>query len=64
MPGIPASGAALLAVGIGEKHSLVGNPVDVGREVAHQSAAVATQVGDADIVAPDDEDVRFLVWHF
>ena len=59
----PARRAALLAVGIGEKHSLVGDPVDVGREVAHHSAAVATQVRDADVVAPDDEDVRFLVRH-
>ena len=59
----PAGRAALLAVGIGEKHSLVGDPVDVGREVAHHAAAVATQVRDADVVAPDDEDVRFGVRH-
>ena len=55
---------ALLTVGIGEKHSLVGDPVDVGREVAHHSPAVTTQVPDADVVTPDDENVRFLVGHF
>src|SRR5690349_22192722 len=35
----PARRATLLAVGVGEKHSLAGDPVDVGREVAHHSAA-------------------------
>ena len=59
----PARGAALLAVGIGEKHSLVGDPVDVGREVAHHAAAVAAQVRDADVVAPDDENVRLGIRH-
>ena len=31
----PTRGAALLAVGVGEPHSLVGDPVDVGGAVAH-----------------------------
>ena len=53
-------GAALLAVGVGEPHPLVGDPVDVRRPVAHQPVAVAAQVGDPDVVAPDDEDVRLL----
>ena len=57
----PAGRAALLAVGVGEPHALVGDPVDVGRAVAHQPVAVAAQVGDADVIAPDDEDVRFAV---
>jgi hypothetical protein len=51
-------GAALLAVGVGEPHALVGDAVDVGRPVAHQPVAVAAQVGDADVVTPDDQDVR------
>ena len=29
-----------------------------GRLVAHQAVAVGADVGDADVVAPDDEDVR------
>ena len=57
-----AGGAALLAVGVGEEHAFVGDAVDVGRPVAHQPVAVAAQVRDADVVAPDDEDVR-LVGH-
>jgi hypothetical protein len=57
-----ASGARLLAVGVGEPHTLVGDPVDIRRPVAHQAVAVATQVRDTDVVTPDDEDVR-LVQH-
>ena len=58
-----ARGAALLTVGIGEPHALVGDAVDVRRAIAHQAVAVATQVGDADVVAPDDQDVRLAVRH-
>ena len=53
-------GARLLAVGIGEHHAFLGQPVDVWCLVAHQSVAVAAQVRDADVIAPDDEDVGFL----
>jgi hypothetical protein len=56
----PTGGAALLAVVVGETHALVRDPVDVGRPVAHQAVAVAAQVADADVVAPDDEDVRLV----
>jgi hypothetical protein len=55
-------GAALLAVGIGEAHPLVRDAIDVRRPVTHQPVAVAAEVRDADVVAPDDEDVR-LVGH-
>jgi hypothetical protein len=34
------------------------DPVDVGRHVAHHAAVVVADVPDADVVAPDDEDVR------
>jgi hypothetical protein len=56
----PSSRAALLAVGVGEQHAFFGEAVDVGRAVAHQPAGVAAEVGLADVVAPDDEDVRLL----
>ena len=56
----PPRGAALLAVGVGEAHPLVGDAVDVRRAVAHQAVAVAAQVGDPDVVAPDHQDVRVL----
>ena len=32
-------------------------PVDVGRPVAHDAVVVGADVVDADVVAPDDEDV-------
>jgi hypothetical protein len=56
----PPHRAALLAVGIGEAHPLIGEPVDVRRPVAHQPVAVATQVRDPDVIAPDHQDVRLL----
>ncbi len=55
-----AGGAALLAVGVGEAHPLVRDPVDVRRPVAHQPVAVAAEVRDPDVVAPDHEDVRLV----
>ena len=55
-----AGGAALLAVPVGEHRALVGDAVDVGRLVAHHPAVVRADVESADVVAPDDEDVRLL----
>jgi hypothetical protein len=55
--------AALLAVRVREPHPFVGDPVDVGRSVAHQPVAVAAEVGDPDVVAPDHENVRLLGSH-
>src|ERR1700754_4276536 len=52
--------ARLLTVRVGEQHPFVGQAIDVRRLVAHQAVRVAAEVGDADIVAPDDEDVRAL----
>ena len=54
----PSGRAALLAVVVGETHALLGDAVDIGRPVAHQPVAVAAQIGNADIVAPDHDDVR------
>ncbi len=50
--------AALLAVAVGKTHAFLGDAVDVGRAVAHQPVAVAAQIGNADIITPDDDDVR------
>ena len=54
----------LLTVRIGETHAFVGDAVDVGGTIAHQTIAVATQIGDADVIAPDDQDVGFFFSHF
>ena len=58
-----ARGAALLAVGVGEKHPLFGDPVDVRSEVAHQATAITAEVGDSDVVAPDHQNVRLGMRH-
>ena len=55
-----AGRAALLAVGVGEAGALVREPIDVRRAVAHQPVAVAAQVRDPDVIAPDDQNVRLV----
>src|SRR5262249_45783295 len=51
--------AALLAVAVGESHALLCDAVDVGRAIAHQSVAITAEIGDADVVPPDDEHIWF-----
>ena len=53
-----AGGAALLAVVVGERHAFFGDAVDVRGPVAHHAAAVVADVPHADVVAPENEDVR------
>ncbi len=57
-----AGRAALLAVPIGEGCPFLrdGDAVDVGRLVTHEAVRIAAQIRDADVVAPNDEDVRFI----
>ena len=55
-----AGGAALLAVPVGEQRTFLGDAVDVGRLVAHHAHVVGADVELADVVTPDDEDVRLL----
>src|SRR5580700_1472369 len=72
--GSAASRAALLAIPISERRPFLRYAVDVGGLVAHHPLAVAADVPIADVVAPDDEDVRFvglchatllgLIWFF
>ena len=53
-----SGGAALLAVPVGEERAFLGDAVDVGRLVAHHALVVGADVPVADVVAPDDQDVR------
>ncbi len=55
--------AALLRVVVGERHALVAHAVDVRRPVAHLAPAVVADVPPAHVVAPEDQDVRFLCSH-
>ena len=50
--------AALLAVVVREQAALSGDPVDVGRLVTHHALVVGADVPVADVVAPQDQDVR------
>ena len=54
-------GTALLPVPVGEEPALTGEAVDVGRPVAHDTEVVGAEVVPADVVAPDDDDVRALL---
>jgi hypothetical protein len=43
-----------------EFYAFAGYAVDVRRLVAHEALGVRAEVRNADVVAPDDEDVRLL----
>jgi len=58
-----ASSAALLRVRVGENHAFVGDAVDVGRLVAHQTSGIAAQVRLTDVVSPHHQHVRLLGRH-
>ena len=55
--GRSASRATLLAVILKEYDSFLRETVDVGGFKAHEAMAIGADIGDTDIVAPDDEDV-------
>jgi hypothetical protein len=58
-----AGGAALLAVPVGVHAAFPGDPVDVGRAVAHHAVVVGADIEPTDVIAPDDEDVRLAGCH-
>jgi hypothetical protein len=45
----------------GSPHAFLGNPVDVGRAIAHYAHGIGADVRDADVIAPDDQDVRLVL---
>jgi hypothetical protein len=51
--------AALLAVPVGEQRAVFGDAVDIGRLVAHHALVIGTDVPVADVIAPQNENVRF-----
>jgi hypothetical protein len=56
----PAGRAALLGVVVGEHQAFLGQAVDVRGLVAHHPVVDGADVPVADVVSPDDEDVRLL----
>src|SRR6185436_8089969 len=57
----PTGRTGLLAVVVQKTQAIFRNSIDVRRVISHQPVAVAAQVGDADVIAEDDENVRLLV---
>src|SRR4030095_4145552 len=55
--------AALLSIPVSEKHAFFGDAVDVRSAVSHDAVVVRADIEPADIVSPDDQNVRFLVCH-
>ncbi|MND76385.1 hypothetical protein D3C80_680320 [compost metagenome] len=58
--GSTPGGAGLLAVGMSEQCAFFADAVDVGGFVAHHALVVGTEVKDANVVAEDHQDVRFV----
>ncbi|MDD1625766.1 MAG: hypothetical protein LUO94_13510, partial [Methylococcaceae bacterium] len=54
-----SGGATLLALVVGERGTFVGHAVDVGYAVTHLTAIVVADVPPADVITPEDQDVRF-----
>ena len=52
--------AALLPVIVGELAALIGQPIDVRRLVAHHALVVGADVPVADVVTPDNKDIRLF----
>ncbi|MNX60397.1 hypothetical protein D3C86_913010 [compost metagenome] len=58
--GRAARRAAVLGVIVREHHPFPGDPVDIGRGVAHHPLAIGADIGLADVIAKDHQDVRLL----
>ena len=55
-----SSRTTLLAVVVGEGDTFVGDAVDVRRSIAHLAAAEVADIPDADVIAPEDQDIWFF----
>src|SRR5512132_3508892 len=53
--------AALLSVPVSEKRAFFGDAVNVWSAKSHDAVVVGADVVPADIVTPDDQNVRFLI---
>ena len=52
--------ATLLAIPVGKQRALSGNPVDIGRFVAHHAQIICANIKLTDIIAPDHNNIGFL----
>src|SRR5207245_11418578 len=55
----PNRPAARLRVVIGKQHSFLGDLVEVRGSPGHHAAVVGADIPDADVIAHDEDDVRF-----
>src|SRR6516164_9289722 len=55
-----SSSATLLRVGIGEKRAFFRDAINVRRLITHHAVVVGADVGPADVITPNDENVRSL----
>src|SRR5215475_9585537 len=53
-----AGGTALLGIVVGENHALVSDAVDVRGAVSHHALRIGADVRLADVITPDDENIR------
>lgn len=58
-----AGGAALLPVPVGEHRAFMREAVNVRCTISHESMVVGADVEPANIVSPDNQNVRFLIRH-
>ncbi len=56
-----SSGAALLAVVVSEGDTFTGDSINVRRLVTHHATAVVADIPSANVVTPNDENVRFFL---
>src|SRR5215470_11478185 len=55
-----ASGAALLSVPVGKERAFFSDAIDVGRAIAHYAQVVSADIEPPNVIAPDDQNVRFV----
>ena len=55
--------AALLRVIVGKRHALFRHTIDIRRPVAHHALAKMADVPHPDVVAPENQDIRFFCRH-
>src|SRR5215472_18275560 len=57
----PSGSAARFRIIVGEAHAISGQAVKVGRPSRHDALVVGADIGPADVIAHDDNDVWFLL---
>ena len=53
-----AGGAGIFTIGIGEDRAFFGDTVNIGRAIAHHAHVVGRDIGPADIIAENHQNIR------